>query len=775
MIGETISHYRIVGKLGEGGMGVVYKAEDTRLGRFVALKFLPPEISRADEAMERFIREARAASALDHPNICTIHEIDETKEGRAFIAMACYEGESLEARIARGPLKLDEALEIAGQIAQGLAKAHGEGIIHRDIKPANIFVTKDGLVKILDFGVAKLSGMKLTKTGGTLGTAPYMSPEQARGEEVDRRSDIFSLGAVLYEMIAGRHAFPGEYEQASIYSIINADPEPLTSIRSGIPMELERIVTKMLAKRSGERYQGLEEFLVDLRAVRNHVESGGKIAGPRKKGNRRRVILQAIAVAAVILAVGIAARSIFIQRAGPVDSIAVLPLENFSGDPAQDYFADGMTEALITDLAKIGALKVISRTSVMRYKGTTESLPDIARELGVDAVIEGSVLLVGDRVRITAQLVEASSDRHIWAESYERDLRDVLSLQQEVARTIASAISVALTPAETATLTAAARVDPKVHDLYLMGRYHWNRRTAGDLRKSMEYFEGAVARDPGFALAYAAIADAYTVIGNWGYRNPLEMYALARRYAEKALEIDGSLSQPYAVIAGVEEFINFNWPEAEKYYRKAIELNSNNATAHQWYADLLSHRGRDEEALSEIGRALEIDPLSLVAGETKAMILFRIKKYDESIAECRRVLDLDGEFRTVHFVAALNYAAMKRYPEYVAEIQELIAVDEEGRRHADEGGRIFSEAGADGFLHWIIETIDEIYDAPFITPYYKAMCYAWLGDKDRSIEWMRRAIEVRSRDVVGWKTDPFMDNVRDDPRFIALVREAGLE
>jgi tetratricopeptide (TPR) repeat protein len=324
-------------------------------------------------------------------------------------------------------------------------------------------------------------------------------------------------------------------------------------------------------------------------------------------------------------------------------------------------------------------------------------------------------------------------------------------------------------------LTAAARVDPKVHDMYMMGRYHWNRRTAADLRKSMEYFEGAIALDPLFAPAYAAIADAYTVIGNWGFRNPLEMYALARRYADKALEIDGSLSQPYAVIAGVEEFLNFDWPVAEKYYRKAIELNSNNATAHQWYAELLSHRGRNEEALSEIDRALEIDPLSLVAGEAKAVTLLRLKKYDESIAECRRILDLDGEFRTVHLVAALNYAAMKRNSEYVAEIQELIAVDEKGRRFADEGGRVFGEAGINGFIRWVVENIDIIYDAPFITPYYKATGYSWLGDNDRSIEWMRRAIEVRSRDVVGWRSDPLLDNVRDDPRFIALIRESGLE
>ena len=776
MIGKTISHYRILEKLGEGGMGVVYKAHDTKLGRFVALKFLPTELTRDVEARHRFTQEARAASALDHPNICTIHEIDETNEGQTFIAMACYEGESLKTKIERGPLKLDEALEIAAQIAQGLAKAHGQGIIHRDIKPANILVTKDGFVKIVDFGVAKLiGGAALTKAGSSLGTVAYMSPEQARGQEIDARSDIFSLGAVLYEMLAGRHAFPGEYDQVTLYAIMNENPEPVTALRSGIPIELERIVTKMLAKSPGDRYQRLDEFLVDLRALRKQVESRGEARVHPAARRRRPRIALTIAAAAVIVAVGIPVmRSMFFHRAGPIDSIAVLPLENLSGDPAQEYFADGMTEALITDLAKIGALKVISRTSVMRFKDTKEPLPKIARELGVDAVIEGSVLLVGDRVRITAQLLEASTDRHLWAESYERDLRDVLSLQQEVARAIAAAIKVALTPAETAKLTKASPVDPKVHDLYLRGRYHWNKRTPEDLERSIEYFQKTIAADPRFAPAYAAMADAYLVIANWGYKDPREMYALSKQYAEKAIDIDDQLSQAYADLAGVEEFLNFNRQEAERLFKRAIELNPNNSTAHQWYAEFLSYRGRHEEALAEIDTALAIDPLSMIIGQEKAAVLLQARRYDEAIAQCRRTLDLDEEFRSAHIIAAYCYFARAQYPEYVAEIQEG-AIDENGRRHAEEAGRVFRKAGIKGLQRWMIENIDEVSNQPYNNPYYKAQFYAFLGDKDKSIEWMQKAIEVRSASVVGWRIDPSFDTIRDDPRFRELIREAGLD
>jgi TolB-like protein/Tfp pilus assembly protein PilF len=777
MIGKTVSHYRILEKLGEGGMGVVYKAEDTKLGRPVALKFLPPTLTMNAEARERFMQEARAASALDHRNICNIHDIEQADDGQVFIAMAYYEGATLKQRIERGPLKLSEALDIAIQAADGLARAHEGGITHRDIKPANIMITDRGEVKLLDFGLAKLKGaVDLTKAGTTLGTTGYMSPEQAHGRLIDHRSDIWSLGVVLYEMVTGRQPFRGEYEQTIIYSILNDEPEPVTAVRANLPIELDRVIGKALAKNSSERYQTMTDLLVDLRSLEKRMgQRGEPVTRPKGALGRKRIALAAGAAALVIAAAIIAWPHLFPHRAALIDSIAVLPLDNLSGDLAQEYFADGMTEALITDLAKIGALKVISRTSVMRFKDTTEPLPKIARALDVDAVIEGSVLLIGDRVRITAQLLEAATDRHIWAESYERDLRDVLSLQQEVAREIAKAIKVAVTPAEAATLTKVVQVDPKVHDLYLRGRYHWNKRTAEDLEKSIEYFQKAIALDPQFALAYAAMADAYLVIANWGYKDPREMYALAKQYAEKAIDIDDQLSQAYAVFAGVEQICNFNWQEAERLFKRAIELNPNNGTAHQWYAEFLSYRGHQEETLTEIDKALAIDPLSLIIGQEKAAVLLQAKRYDEAIAQCRRTLDLDQEFRSVHMIAAHCYFERSQYPEYAAEFQEAIAIDERGRRYADEAGGVFRQAGIKGLQQWMIENIDGFSNQPYNNPYYKAELYALVGDKDKSIEWMQEAIKVRSAGVVGWRIDPYFDAIRGDPRFIKLIREAGLE
>jgi TolB-like protein/Tfp pilus assembly protein PilF len=777
MIGKTVSHYRIVEKLGEGGMGVVYRAEDTRLGRAIALKFLPPALTMNAEARERFMQEARAASALDHKNICNVHDIEQTEDGQVFIAMAYYEGATLKERIERGPLELDEALDIAIQAADGLARAHEGGITHRDIKPANIMITDRGEVKLLDFGLAKLKGAAdLTKAGTTLGTTGYMSPEQAHGRVIDHRSDVWSLGVALYEMVTGRRPFRGEYEQTIIYSILNDEPEPVTALRANLPIELDRVIGKALAKNPAERYQTMSDLLVDLRSLEKRLGQGGKPMPRSKRAlSGRRIALAAAAAVLLIAAAMVAWPHLFPRRAASIDSIAVLPLDNLSGDPAQEYFADGMTEALITDLAKIGALKVISRTSVMRFKGTTESVPKIARDLNVDAVIEGSVLLVGDRVRITAQLIEASTDRHLWAESYEQDLRDVLSLQHEVARAIASAIKVALTPAETATLTKAAQVDPKVHELYLRGRYHWNKRTAEDLEKSIEYFEKAIAIDPQFALAFAALAEAYVTVGSWGYKDPRELYGRVREYAEKALEIDGKSSPAYAALAGAEECLNYNMREAERLYRKAIELEPNNATAHHWYADFLSSHERYDEALAESDSALAIDPLSLIINLSRASIFLAEKRYDEALAQCRRTLDLDKEFRSVHLVAMNCYLALGRYPEYVAEFRELVSINESGRRYADEARRVFGRAGIKGLHRWMIENIDGFSNQPYNNSYFRAGFYAFLGDKERSIEWMRKAIEVRSSYVTGWRTDPSLDPIRDDPRFRELIREVGLE
>ncbi len=423
MIGKIISHYKIIEKLGGGGMGVVYKAEDTKLKRLVALKFLPLDLTRDEEAKERFVHEAQAASALDHPNICAIHEIDENEDGRIFICLAYYEGETLKKKVASGQLSVASAIDIAMQTAQGLARAHEAGITHRDIKPANLMITNRGEVKIVDFGLAKLVGRtQLTKAGMTVGTVAYMSPEQTRGTEVDHRTDIWALGVVLYEMISGQLPFKGEYEQAVVYSILNEEPKPLIPTRQDTPMELQGIVTKALAKDRAERYQHVEEILADLKHISRASESRPVGTTKTRRPNRKRVLLYgSIASFLILLVVG--KIYFFYERSETIDAIAVLPLANLSGDPNQEYFADGMTEALISDLGQIEALRVISRTSVMQYKGGTKPLPAIGRELNVDAVVEGSVQSSGNRVSISVRLIVAETEKRLWSESFERDQR----------------------------------------------------------------------------------------------------------------------------------------------------------------------------------------------------------------------------------------------------------------------------------------------------------------------------------------------------------------
>ena len=480
MIGRTISHYKVTAELGRGGMAVVYKAEDTKLERTVALKFLASHLLEDEESHARFIREAKAAASLDHQNICTIHEIDEV-EGQTFIAMAYIEGQSVKDKIAERPLKLDEALDIAIQTAQGLKAAHQKEIVHRDIKPANLMLTEEGQVKVMDFGLAQLAEQsRLTKTATMLGTPAYMSPEQSQRLPTGRRTDIWSLGVVIYEMVTGRLPFEGERQEAVLYAIGAEDPEPITALRAGLPMELERIIGKAMAKDAEERYQHVDEMLVDLRSLRQQIESRPR----RPSATRPKLVPRGWpnrVAGLVTLLVVLIAGALYLSRhkqpevqlgpAGTTEtSVAVLPLGNLSGDPEQQYFSDGMTEALITELSKIEALRLISRTSVMRYKGTDKSLPEIARELNVGVIVEGSVLLVGNQVRITAQLIDAATDTHLWAESYDRDLGNVLALHSEVALAVAGEIRVKLTPREEARFGSARPINTEAYDLYWRGK-----------------------------------------------------------------------------------------------------------------------------------------------------------------------------------------------------------------------------------------------------------------------------------------------------------------
>ncbi|UCG53700.1 MAG: protein kinase, partial [Candidatus Latescibacterota bacterium] len=628
MIGDTISHYRILEELGAGGMGVVYKAEDTNLKRTVALKFLPEHLLGTEQERSRFVREAQAAAALDHPNICTIHEID-TVDDRTFIAMAYVSGETLEARVEKGPLKLDDAVGVALDLCDALGESHAKGVVHRDIKPANIMISERGRAIVMDFGLAKLKGQtKLTRDGATVGTVSYMSPEQAQGIDVDHRTDIWSLGVVLYQMITGQLPFKGDHESAVVYSIVNEEPDGLTALRSGVPLELERIVNKALAKNAVERYQHIDDLRVDLKRIQECLgKAPSTVTGsPRKPTKRRRWYLAACSLALLAL---LAVIVIWLGSGGgprveeqPTsategrtdapsgqreNSIAVLPLDNLSGVEENEFFADGMTEELITQLAQIQALKVISRTSVMRYKGTDKPLSTIANELNVSTILEGSVLWVGNRVRINAQLIDGASDEHLWANSYESDLSDVLGLQRSVAKEVARQIRVELTSQEEDRLAGSPVVNRDAYELYLKGRFWWNKRTRAGIQKAIEFFQRAIEIVPDYALAYAGLGECYVVLGTWAwYTPPNEIYPKASEYAKKALEIDPNLAPAHAVLAGIAKEYENDWDKAEAHYRRAIELNPNYATARQWYAEFLGHQGRYAEAIEQVKTALEL-------------------------------------------------------------------------------------------------------------------------------------------------------------------------
>jgi TolB-like protein/tRNA A-37 threonylcarbamoyl transferase component Bud32 len=783
MIGKTVSHYRIVDKIGQGGMGVVYKAEDTKLHRTVALKFLPAHLLGETNEMARFVHEARAAASLSHPNICTIYEIEETG-AQPFIAMEYVEGRNLKDIAAEGPLPLERALRYATQMARGLEEAHAKGVVHRDVKSANVVVSKKDHAIVMDFGLAKLQGQtKLTRTGTTVGTVAYMSPEQARGEDVDHRSDIWSLGVVLYRMVAGRYPFEGEHQSAVMYSIMNEPHTPLSAVRPGVPEDLERIVDKALAKKASERYQSVGDLAVDLKALRNRISAPRPSAAGASKGSSR-LGRAAIAIAAVVVAAGLfgwwqlgrRGSEPVAEREVPKDervSIAVLPLQNMSRDPEQEYFADGMTEALIAQLAQIRALRVISRTSVMRFKDTTEPIPEIAEKLGVNTIIEGSVLQAGDRVRVTAQLIDAKTDEHLWAQSYERDMSDVLGLQSAVARAIADEVKVELTPGESERLAATHTVDPRAYDLYLRGRYHWNRRTRPDLERALTLFHQAVDIQPDYAMAYAAIAQTYLVMADWSSLPPREAYPGARDMARKALDLDADLGAAWAALAGVESEYEWDWEKGEEYYRKAIELEPNNASAHQWYAEFLAGQGRFSEAVDEIELARQIDPLAMIMGAVEVWIYTLMEDFDHAIATAEQVLELDPTFTSVYYYLALacQYAGKgERAADAYARFY--------GRAHPTAEASIrkaYATGGMDAVTRTIIGGNRAQREKAYASPAVMGFLFASLGEADSAMVWLNRAYDIHAYPLSVAAVTISCKPIRDDPRFLDLLKRMKLD
>jgi len=756
VVGRTLSHYSILQEIGKGGMGVVYKARDQHLDKDVAIKVLTPGTLTDELARKRFRREALSLAKMIHPNITTVHDFD-TQDGIDFLVMEYIPGATLSDKISAGPLDEEEVIRLGAQLAQGMSAAHQQGLVHRDLKPGNLRVTPDNRLKVLDFGLAKLLRPEAEPVGNSsktvvapedAGTLPYMSPEQLRGQTTDARADIFAMGAVLYEMATGKRPFPEINRPRLIDSILNRTPEPPSKFHQTISPALDRTIMKALEKDPTRRYQSAQELLTDLERVK--MSSSALRADLR----RRRP-----------------------SAPGRIRSVAVLPLENLSGDRSEDYFADGMTDALISSLAKIAALRVISRTSVMVYKGARKPLPAIASELNVDAVVEGSVLRAAQRVRVTAQLVHASTDRHLWSESYERDMTDILGLQSDVAQAIAGSIQLKLSPKQKAGLKKkTAPLSPAAYEAYLKGRYHWNKRNSEGLERAIHFFHEAIQHDPKCAPAFAGLADSFALLGTVPYdaMPPREAMPKAKDAAVKALLVDETLAEAHASLAYILLSYDWDFESAEKEFKRAIAINPGYATAHQWYALFLAAMGRSEQAIAEIKCAQDYDPLSVVINTTAALVYNFARQFDQAIEQCQKVFEVYPGFPLAHFERGRAYEQKGMLEEALAEHQSAKTISSDTPQTVTAVGHALALLDRRDKALKVVDALLEMGKRKYVPAIYLAGIFAALNDHDQAISWLEKAYQDRSDYLVYLRREPTFDSLHADPRFQNLARRIGL-
>jgi len=763
--GTKLGRYEIRSQLGTGGMGEVYLAQDTKLDRKVALKILPPNLAEDNDRMSRFVREAKSASALNHPNIITIHEVGEI-DGLHFIATEYIEGETLKSRLERESLSLKSTVDIALQVVSALDAAHRAGIVHRDIKPDNLMVRDDGIVKVLDFGLLKLTSSRSsevdsegitkmqvkTSAGVIMGTTAYMSPEQARGQEMDARTDIWSFGCVLYEMLTNQQAFQGETMTDVLANIIYREPASILAQRRDTPAELERIVTRTVRKNRDERYQSARELFNDLQQVHTRL-----------------------LVEAEMIRSGEGERVASIHPTPFLSSIAVLPFANLSAEKDNEYFSEGLTEEIIMNLSKLQVLKVITRGSAMRYVKEGKTHKQIASDLGVQYLLEGSVRRYGSDLRITAQLVDAFRDEYVWAETYRGTMKDIFDIQELVASEIAQALQIRLSPAEKQNLKKRFTENTGAYQLYLQGRFFWNRRSEEGLKTAIRYFEQAIEKDPNYALAWAGIADSYSLLGEYGNIPRKELYPKAEAAVNKALEIDNRLAEVHTSLASILMFRKWDWANSEKEFKLALELNPNYATAHHWYSQWFLNMGRLEESLRMISRAAELDPISQAILKDKGLTLYYDRRYDEAIEMAVRTLELDPNYAAAHRLLSLAYQGKEMFDEAIVENEKWGSLTSNKLEIAVSLAQLYAVSGKAEEAKSLIESVqreklltDQIYRG-------LALVYAGLGETELAFEYLEESYARHEEAILTLKVDPKVDPLRSDPRFTALLKKIGIE
>jgi serine/threonine-protein kinase len=786
---HTISHYSMIRLLGAGGMGEIYLALDTKLNRKVAIKLLSPQSVTDTIANKRLIREARAAARLDHPNICAIYEVGE-ENNRAFIVMQYLQGETLADRIARRPLELSETLAIASQVADALLEAHVHGIIHRDLKPQNVMITPRGQAKVLDFGLAKLTERAspvdseaetetlLSQPGAILGTVPYLSPEQLEEKDLDNRSDIFSFGSMLYEMVTGKPAFAASGKGAVVSAILNKDPQPLARYAANVPSELERILRKCIVKDREQRYQSARELFIDLRNLEADVGSATVATDGILSHARPGLVRFALAsLAVVIFALLSYALYLLATSNKPkhkeIESVAVLPFTNANADPRIEYLSEGITDSIINSLSELPNLKVIARSSVFRYKERAVDVQVAGRELNVQAVLTGRLIQQEENLFISAELADVSDNTHIWGTQLNRRLSDVLTVQEEISRGITEKLRPTVSKEQAKLLTKPYTENREAYLFYLKGRYLWNKRTPEEVKRSIELFGQALQEDPLYAMAYAGLADSYSLLGDYGALPPKEGFQKAKAAATKALEIDDKLAEAHTSLAHAELY-EWRWPDAEKEYRRAIELKPGYATAHQWYANHLVALGRFNEAHTEMSLALEIDPLSLIINEVAGLHLYLSRKYDSAIAQLQKTVELDANFIPAHATLGQAYLQKHMYGDAVGEIQKAVAISGRNPDYLADLGYAYAVSGDKRKARMILDELTYMSSRRYVSPYCKAVVYSGLDEKEQALKWLENAYADRSSELMFIKGDPIFDKVRTDSRFLDLLRGMGL-